>query len=492
MLTTINPDALARYRAKKESERKQFIIRWHDAQSHYMEDVLADYWDEYIERQELISYSNRAKAKLEERLASKKTTATATASTTTCTALSFVRPSVFSKFELAVLNRSHIQERATERTRQAREQATARALARADKIQPVETTDCYRAYKPHVKHLKVYHLHDGQYHLIKQGVLPVRFHIERKQDKFVGMTYKHAYTDRGKVKNMKNPSFVIFPDDTPIETTSFMTEIFGQWVNDTALFFVVRALRTAFQASGNPYLFLLLMQAQYQLANNNSLDHNCEVHTTCRTSTRYRDKLTGRMMQREKPVLVQEIIWDDGKMLDYSGLPGETKVNKEKSVFQDIEDLIAVAYNRIVELVHLKLIAIPSDIFSQKGSVYSAVNAYIDASKKRWELETTYTAENEENEEFELDIEALHYMDEYKSHLQAVLDTIKATVAKHTAKQFKLDEAIQAYSLSMDYDNCYIAQFMGKDEKQVRRWIKTVETAINADKEFKHLMLNAM
>lgn len=508
MLTTVNAGALERYRAKKAQEQKVFFMQWHEKQSPFIEDVLFDYWEEYIERQELISYSERAKANLEKRLQERKSaTAPQPTVTTTCTALSFVRPAIFGKFESAVLYRASLQEQAQNKTRKARALATARALARAEKIQPTETTDCFRRYNPRMKELKIFRLYkevytdcgtvreDKKYKLVKCGTVPVRFHIEKKREHFSGLTYKHNWNYRGKIRNMEHPYFVMFPDDTPI-TSTFMNDIAGQLINERAIDFVYRALKTNYQQSGHPFIYILLMQAQFEKYHAGALDKNCEVITACTTSKRYKDKLTGKMMLREHEILKQEIIRDDGKELDYTGkIQGETKVNLEKAVYQDIQDLLGIASKRLFDLMQCGVIQIPSDIEMQRGSVYTAINDFIDTSKKRWKQEENIERtidDGAQEREIYLDAESMRYTDNYKSALDAIIEELKATVSEHVSKAFQIDNALQAYLLSMDYDNCYIASLMGKDEKQVRRWINTINNALHYESSIKRLMANVL
>lgn len=496
MLTTINAGALERYRAKKAQEQKAFFMQWHEKQSHFIEDVLFDYWKEYIERQELISYAKRAQDNLARSLKERKSArAPQPTATTTCTAISFVRPAIFGRFESAVLYRASLQEKAQSKTRRARALATARALARAQEIQPITTTDCFKRYNPHMKELKIFRLHDGQYKLVKRGTVPVRFHIEKQKEHFSGLTFKHIYIDRKKVKNMKHPSFVMFPDDTPI-TSTFMNEIAGQLINERAIDFVYRALRTNYQQSGHPFIYVLLMQAQFEKYHAGALDKNCEVVTACTTSKRYKDKLTGKMMLREHEILKQEIIRDDGKELDYTGkIQGETKVNLEKAVYQDVQDLLSIASKRLFDLMQCGAVQIPSDFEMQKGSVYTAINDFIDTSKKRWKIEENIERtidDGQEEKEVYIDCETMRYTDNYKSSLDAIMEELKATVSEHVSKTFQIDNAVQAYLLSMDYDNCYIASLMSKDEKQVRRWINAVNNALHHESSIKRLMANIL
>ena len=496
MLTTVNAGALERYRAKKAQEQKTLFMQWHEKQSHFIEDVISDYWQEYIERQELVSYSERAKASLDKRLQERKSaTAPQPATTMDCKALALVRPACFGRFESAVLYRASLQEKAQNKTRSARALATARALARAEKIQPTTTTDCFRRYNPHMKALKIFRLHDGKYQLVKRGSIPVRFHIEKEQEHFSGLTFKHTYIDRKKVKNMKHPTFMMFPDDTPI-TSTFMNELAGQLINEKAINFVYRALRTNYQQSGHPFIYVLLMQAQFEKYHAGALDKNCEVITACTTSKRYKDKLTGKMMLREHEILKQEIIRDDGKELDYTGkIQGETKVNLEKAVYQDVQDLLSIASKRLFDLMQCGAIQIPSDIEMQKGSVYTAINDFIDTSKKRWKKEENIVQtmdDGQEEKEVYIDCETMRYTDNYKSSLDAIMEELKATVSEHVSKAFQIDNALQAYLLSMDYDNCYIASLIGKDEKQVRRWINTVNDALHHESSIKRLMVNVL
>lgn len=413
----------------------------------------------------------------------------------TCFALSFVRPSVFNRFEQAILFRERIRERAEQKTRSARLKAVCCALYRAEQIQPTTTTDCFKPYKPHMKQLKVFRLHNGKYHIVKNGLVPVRFHVEQSKKHFVGTAYKFRVFKRGELKAINNPCFVVFPNDKPF-SSSYMAEIAGEIANERAIDFVIRALKTNFQQSAHPMMFLLLMQANRQKYMKNALDYNCSVQTVCRTSKRYKDALTGKMMQREREKLVQEIILDEGKELDFTGkIKGETKANKEQAVFQDVQDLIGIASKRIVDLMQCGAVQIPSDIWMQRRSIYSAINNYIDTSKERWKYEQDIVIsadDGEEETELYIDAPTMRVSDEYFSHVDGIMQEVKAITAEHTTKHFQLDNAVNAYFLSIDYDFRYIAQLMQVDEKQVRRWINTVNDSLHHTQSIERIMANVL
>lgn len=477
---------IQRERNERARARQEELLAVINSKSLFMEDVIAEYWEEYTERANYIAYRERANKALSERQNKEQTIYVDTVADSTCYALSAVRPDCISKFEHAVLMRERDRERARESARRDRERKTAIVLNYLDAHFPIEQTN-YVTYRPHMKYVSFVRKNGT----VKRVLLPVRFHVHKR---FRPMRDSAYYAVQHKVVHKtittKKTSFVFFPDTQARFSDTFMrSDEIGAFILDTARRIVTKTLLHRFALSGQTVFYTWYIEALKQAIDNSRLANNNHVETTVTVSTKYRDSLTGKYMQREHEKLIQTIVRDTAKELDKSELlTDETKVNKEEYSYLDIDELISVAVERLCVLMVNGIVTTSTDIMTQKKAVYSAINSYIDSLSYQWKMiDSIVISDSDTGEETLIDIPVFdHYTELSREEILAV---VRDAVRERVTSRFDMDTAMRAYAMSKgeNMTNIDIARALSCDEKQVRRWTQTIDSAIHTPETFDKL-----
>ena len=158
--------------------------------------------------------------------------------------------------------------------------------------------------------------------------------------------------------------------------------IFGEMMLQTSYRFVIRALKTVYIKSGDPFVFDLYCASIHDANSYFAMGMRNEIKTEMKEHTRRKDAVTGRMIE-VMPYTTQKVVYDSGK--EIGRVQGEQisaiyEVNTEVTV----DSLVSACYTRILELYQCGQITGYSDVKLQKSTIYSAINEelYINRSKK--------------------------------------------------------------------------------------------------------------
>ena len=483
-------ERLELYRQKKalqeEANKRQLVIdgKKELSEHHFLEDVLQEYWTEFEEIANRKLFRENAEKAIQERIAKRENKSENKKENTSCFALTNCRLPVFNTVELLALRRSQEREREEAKEQKRRQEAIAKALYIAEKIQPVKKSSSFGFYRKKQKIIIV--RKNGK---TVKFIVPryKRFTVKKENKPFTSVRYQY----KNNIFTSKAKFVCAFPDSACMNSDSILYPVWNDIIPVISLQMVKRSLYTNFCASGNPVMFDLYTQAVKQLKNYGAMDYNNPVYTEVKTSKRYRDSITGKMMLREIPVMKQSIVYDSGKELDFTGkIQGETKVNKEEFSFPDVMDLSQIVAERICLLIANNLIQIPSQISFYRGTIYDAMNQYIEKQEKKAKAETMLSYIDDDGEEVEISIPVFDNHSEIM--IDSIVETLKTAISSCVGKRFDIENAINAYILFCDGATKYeLAYEFGKDEKQIRRWIETVENCLQLP-EVKQALVNLL
>ena len=275
-------------------------------------------------------------------------------------------------------------------------------------------------------------------------------------------------------------NFCVYVPQNIENADSTIISDFGQmYILTLSYRFVARALLTNYQKSGLVMLDTIYKQVKAQGTMLFGQSMFAEIETECKYSRRYFDSKLHKFFERETPQLKQRIIYDTAKEFDF--VPGldKSKVVNEYDVFQDVEDLLSAAHERIMILVRAGQIRNFSDFGLYKSAIYQAINREIVYSK-------TITAQMSDNVRIfdenglEKVINAQYFDDHSKITVDAILQTL-ASVMKTISPRANTDKAILAYRKTLDgFTTREVGEMLSVDHKQVIRWIKLTENTLTS------------
>ena len=199
-----------------------------------------------------------------------------------------------------------------------------------------------------------------------------------KKERFYTMN-KLCILKRKATTTAKKPVVWIIARDT--ENSCAIGDIFAEYAIQASYRFVIRALKTVFQNSGDTFIYHLYCQAIDDSNNYFAMDIQNEIRTVMKEHTRKKDSITGKMIEC-KPYYTQELVYDSAKELDYCPKIDKTKVNREVNHNSSVDALVSACYQQILELYHAKQIVSFSDIQLNKGTLYSAINKELYINRK--------------------------------------------------------------------------------------------------------------
>lgn len=271
----------------------------------------------------------------------------------------------------------------------------------------------------------------------------------------------------------------------PIYTTAHETEL-----TDTAAAYLMeeakratfRALKTVYQKSASPYIFGLVKEAAAALGQNKMDFENWiqaekgNAIVEAKTHTRQRDKLTGKMIEC-RPVTTFK--WTEtGRAINEAETQGAFDTYN-----LDVYDLINTAYLAFLELVECGAIIDFRDIKRNRGHVYASINREIYSNKKAMnenDLFRSFCVVSSGSDKDNTYTETLYtgkHIDHIRVDYEATLQVVLECVRRVAAKQADTAAAVRAFELCTVYGmtRTEAAAAMGKNEKQVRRYIELVE-----------------
>ncbi len=269
------------------------------------------------------------------------------------------------------------------------------------------------------------------------------------------------------------PATIASADNSPISD-------FGQMYMLTLAYrFTARALLTNYQKSGLVMLDTLYKQVKAQGSMLFGQAMFAEIETECKYSYRYFDSKLHKFFQRQTPKMNQRIIHDDAKEFAYNASYDKSKTVDEYDVFQDVEDLLSAALERMTILVRAGQIKNYCDFSLHSSAIYAAINREITYTR-------TITAQMSDNVRIfdenglERIVSAIYFDEHEKLSVDAILQEL-AGVMKTLFPRLNVEKAILAYRKTLDgFTMREIGNELAVDHKQIVRWSKSVEYALES------------
>ena len=262
--------------------------------------------------------------------------------------------------------------------------------------------------------------------------------------------------------------------------TSPVTDTGAAYIMDTAARMAYTAVRTAYVASGHPYLLRLLQSAPLSIRrrdtrawwDDNSHDADGETRETM-TAERKRHYVSGLLLTgREKELELTE----HGR---------KTSATLRESVHYEtmtaFDDLVSEAVKALWDMVEQGIIVNYADVWQVRRYVYTAVNRYLHSERKT----AAETAANEEQAE----IIARTLEDKNAAaEMRAALDrnAVDGITIELMARFPKNREAVRAIWQLLASENGYtvreIAYITNKGKSPVSRWIEKIRKFLTEER----------